>query len=180
MTVIHTALPATGFIRPDEAQLGKLFKIVSAAHPGFARTVELAAFSRAFVAVGYLWRLAEPSTKHSFAHRLDHVNETLTRFGEAAISGPALMCAVLAHGDIAWRQADPHAGQLLEVALDPYSGRRCSNTWRALLSGEANLLPPTPPPPLLQRQTEPSPVRIFKQRPDGEMRPVGPHESLWR
>ena len=75
-----------------------------------------------------------------------------------------------------WPQATfPGRAPIPPVGLDPFVGRPTTNSWRAILAGEANLLAPTPPPESLLRQTEPSPVRVFK---DGRL--AGPGETLWR
>ena len=84
------------------------------------------------------------------------------------------LAVILAAGDIAWWRADARLGQLLEVGLAQHAGLPCRNGWRDILSGKANLLAPLPPPELLRRENEPSPVRIYK---DGRL--IGSNESLW-
>jgi hypothetical protein len=176
------SLPATGFECPSEVEMGRLMRVVDAGAPwlGLA-AVGLDEFGRAFRAVGYMYRRAEPDTSHAFSYFIDAANDTLQqRQGGADVSAIALLAAIVAHADVPWRRADRGCGQLLEVALDVHHGLPCVNNWRGLLTGERNLLPGLPPRgdraaiAAAQRQ-----VSFFKQTPDGEFRPVGASESLW-
>jgi hypothetical protein len=74
---------------------------------------------------------------------VSQAHDVLQRLGLCAVEGPAVLAAILAHGDIPWRAHNQRAGQPLEVGIDPYSGTRCSNRWRAVLAGEP-LLPALP------------------------------------
>jgi hypothetical protein len=177
------ALPSTGFQRPSEDEMGRLMRLVDAGAPwlGLAASTGLDEFGRAFRAVGYMYRRAEPDTKHSFSHFLDSANDMLQqRKGGADVSATALLGAIIGHADIPYRRADRGCGQLLEIGLDRYHGLPCQNHWRGLLAGERNLLPSLPPRggraaiAAAQRQ-----VTFFKQSPSGEYRPVGANESLW-
>jgi hypothetical protein len=66
----------------------------------------------------------------------------------------------------------------LELGLDQYHGRQCENSWRGLLSGQRNLLPPTAP-RSDRALAERSSVSFYKQGADGTMRALRPDESLW-
>jgi hypothetical protein len=177
------SLPNTGFQCPSEDEMARLLRLTDAGAPwlGLAASTGLDEFGRAFRAVGYMYRRAEPDTKHSFSHFLDAANLMLQqRQGGADVSATALLAAIVAHADVPLRRADRGCGQLLEVALDVHHGLPCVNNWRGLLTGERNLLPSLPPRgdraaiSAAQRQ-----VSFFKQTPDGEFRPVGASESLW-
>jgi hypothetical protein len=147
MTVTCTQLPpATNFERPDPEQLKALRRVVLSAHPWLNESDDRA-FASAFVACGYLFRTPAPVTNRLFSHHVDEANDLLRALVKPSTDGVAFLCACLAHGDVPWRQASSQHGQLLEVGLDPYAGRPCStpNRWRAILSGEADLLAPVGP-----------------------------------
>lgn len=131
---ITYALPATGYELPSADEMRELLRIVRAAHPELPDDVGKG-FARAFCAIGHQFRLAEPSTKQYFNAYVDHCNDFLEQYNLAEVDGHAVFAAIIGHNDIPWRAADWAKGQVLEVALDRYSGLRCSNAWRDVLKG---------------------------------------------
>jgi hypothetical protein len=182
---ITTALPATGFVCPTDAELRTLLKMVLGAHAGLREHAEAtegfeAEFGRAFVAVGYAWRTVEPVTTRYFSALVDDANQLLREHWRAsAVSGAAFLAAVIAHGDIPWRPAERSVGQLLEVGLNPDSGLRCGNVWRQIVAGRA-LRSPLAPRKFLVDQAAPSGVQYFQQGWDGRFRETSPEADLWR
>ena len=175
-------LPNTGFCNCAEDDARKLMHIVDAGAPWLAlvATTSLSEFRRAFLATGLMFRTAEPVSKYAAGHFLDAANAMLLeRLGSCSVDGVAFFGAILAHGDIRWRKADASLGQLLELGLDQYHGRQCENSWRGLLTGERNLLPPTAPRSDRAQLAERSSVSFYKQGQDGSMRALRPDESLW-
>jgi hypothetical protein len=147
MTRIIVSMPQTGFIRPSEDEVAALAHIVDAAHPWLSliATTDPAEFARAFTAVGLMFRKPEPVTTKYLTYHLSAANELLSEhFDAQPVSTNAFIGAVLAHADIPWRRGDHLAGQTWELGLDLYSGAPCSNRWRGLLDGTANLLVATP------------------------------------
>jgi hypothetical protein len=139
---VTVSVAQTGFQRPTAEQLLALSEIVWREHAWLDQCSE-AAFERAFLGVGYMYRLDEPSRKLAFYSHVDNCNDVLQRLGLRAVEGAAVLAAILAHGDIPWRAHNPRRGQMLEVALAPFTGRKCNNRWRAVLTGEP-LLPSLP------------------------------------
>jgi hypothetical protein len=187
MTTISTSLPSTGFEQPSDKQLLALLKIVLGAREGLrdhaAQTPDFEMeFARAFVAVGYAFRLREPSTARYFHAFVEDANTLLRTYWTAkAVSGTALITAIIAHGDVPWRPANRAVGQLLEVGLDPYSGIRCSNAWREILKGRP-LRDPLPPRKVFVEAVTPTPVTVFKQNRPGQpwVDATGSNDPLWR
>jgi len=123
-----------------DKELAALLKIVEASRP--ESKTGLAEFKRAFVAVGFQFRQASPNASKYFHTHIAALNEFLAgSLGWEPVSGYAAFAAIVAHNDVSWRAADARIGQMLEVALDPHSGRPCANAWRGLLAGEP-LRPP--------------------------------------
>jgi hypothetical protein len=185
MVTITYSSPNTGYSAPDTQEAGRLLKIVDAACPwiNLRENVEIDEFRRALASVGLMFRTAEPVSKFAFGHFVDAANELVATHGRGGeVGGVALMGAVLGHGDVCWRQADASLGQLLELGLDRHSGRQCSNAWRGLLTGERNIMPPTPPRgELVDRAAKGQPAATFWKRDDGgALRSVAPDERLWR
>jgi hypothetical protein len=175
-------LPNTGFCNCTEDEAGKLLHIVDAGAPWLAlkATTGLSEFQRAFTAVGLMFRTAEPVSKYAAGHFLDAANAMLLeRLGACSVGGVAFLGAILAHGDIRYRLANPKIGQLLEIGLDQYHGRQCENSWRGILTGARNLLPSTAPRSERAQLAERSSVSFYKQSADGTMRALRPDESLW-
>jgi hypothetical protein len=175
-------LPNTGFCNCTEDDARKLMRIVDAGCPWLAlnATTGLSEFGRAFTAVGLMFRTAEPVSKYAAGHFLDAANAMLLeRLGSCSVGGVAFVGAVFAHGDIRYRLANPKLGQMLEIGLDQYHGRQCENSWRGLLTGERNLLPPTAPRADRAQLAEKSTVSFHKQQPDGSYRRIADNEPLW-
>jgi hypothetical protein len=170
--------PATNFAAPAPAELAKLLKIVSAAHPQLCAKVELPEFGRAFLAIGFIWRLAAPSTKHYFSHFVDVANERLAQRGVEGVEGAAVLASIIGHADVPWQAADARIGALLQVGLDEHRGRPCSNRWRAVLDGTANLSAPVAPTERLRQAEAPSPS-FYRRLPDGSLKPIGADQTLW-
>jgi hypothetical protein len=183
MVSVSYSLPGTGFFPPDAKQANALARIVDAAFPdvGLIRSTDLPEFSRALSAVGYMYRTAEPVSKYSFIHFVDAANDLLTEhLHGSSVSGTAVFGAVLAHADICWRKADRSLGQMLEVGLDLYQGRMCENAWRGLLTGERNLMTPTPPRDAYVAQAGKGQKTTFwRQDENGKMRSLRPDEPMW-
>ena len=177
---ITTLPPSTGYSdRPDAGQLKSLKAIVWSAHPWLDPVGE-AEFARAFLAVGFLFRLSEPTSKIYFSSHVDHANNFLTSNDMREIDGASFLGACLAHGDIAWRRHDPAEGQMLEVALDRYSGLKCRPVWRQLLTGEANLLSPLPARGQRQIVGEIVPRPTVWEERDGKMVQIVNTTERWR
>ncbi len=210
MTTITTALPSTGFEQPSGREVLALLKIVLGAYPNlrgeaetrdfnteFGRTFFAAGydnlgasaardfemeFARAFIAVGFAYRTPQPSTSRYFHSFVEDANGLLRTYWSAkAVSGTALLAAIIAHGDVAWRPANRAVGQLLEVGLDPYSGIRCSNAWKGVLEGRP-LKAPLAPRRMFRDMAAPSPMRVFRQERPGEafVDVSGSRDPLWR
>ncbi len=176
---ISVALPATGFVRPSDAELASLLAIVATAHPREGAKIDAAEFSRAFIAAGYMFRTASPRSDMYFSHFVDAASRMLReRWGAETVTAPAVFLACRAHNDIPWRKADPRAGQLLEVGLDEFHGLPCSNSWRAVLKGD-NLFSPTAPDPTRPREPERGPVRYYRLNPGGALRLMADDEGIW-
>jgi hypothetical protein len=140
---VTVSVPSNGFVRPTVQELQTLADRVYDEHEWLDPCCG-DSFARAFVAIGCMYRLAEPSRKLAFSSHVENVGDVLGRMGMRGVPGNAVLAAIIGHGDIAWRAQDLRVGQLLEVALDPYVGRKCNNRWRAVLQGEP-LLPSLPP-----------------------------------
>jgi hypothetical protein len=172
--------PATGFKMPSATASKKLRKIVEAAHPPLIGPDD-EEFANAFWAVGLMFRTERPASDRYFVGYLADANDLLKRSGGlGSISATAFLSACLAHGDVCWQAAGRSLGVLLAVGLNAHVGRRCSNRWRAILDGTANLLSPVPPPASVRVAAMPSPVRFFQQGFDREMREVSSDFDMWR
>lgn len=138
-------LPRTGYEAPNAEELRRLFQIVTAARPELLPDATLREFGNAMWAVGHFRRTVAPWSGQYFSFWVNRANELIETVGMfPLVNGATLMTAVLGHGDICWRAREPLKGQLLEIGLSAYSGRPCSNAWRKILSGEANILAPVP------------------------------------
>jgi hypothetical protein len=166
---IVTQMPNTGLLMPTDKELRSLQEIVAASYPRL-KCHELE-FRRAFVAAGYMFRLAEPSRRKYFETHLGDVNEFLvTRLGLDPVEAPAFLAAVIAHSDVPWIDSNPSVGQVLSIGLDPYVGFRCRNAWQGVLKGQPLLAPLEPP--QRQRQQDESGPRVFEQDQFGRYMPT--------
>jgi hypothetical protein len=159
---ITIALPNTHFERPTAEELRKLRKIVTAAHP-WLNDCDEQSFSRAFTAIGFMFRTPQPVKSRYFHDILADANQLLDELLDLRlVDGIAFLAAALGHGDVKWQESNGRVGALLEIGLCPTHGIPCStpNAWRGLLDGTRNLLAPVAPSPL--RQPEPSPVRFLQ------------------
>jgi hypothetical protein len=181
-----------GVDMPSVDELDKLLAIVTAARPDLNLAREQgrfdiserdhrAEFRRAFYAIGRMGRLNEPDGDRYFHAVVDDVNRVLNARRLGDVGGDAVMCALLAWGDVPHRPADAAAfGQLTEVAIAKINqGTPAVAKWRKILSGEANLVAPLPPRGMrASSSTYPSrPVRIYQEDADGVMRespPIAP------
>jgi hypothetical protein len=130
---------------PTDAELDKLFTIVSTAYPGEYehRPKE---FKRAMFAIGKLGRLSESSNDRFFVSMLDDANEILRARRLESVNSDMFCAAILAWGDVPWRGADTSVGQPLEIGLARmHQGAPARPVWREILSGRANLRAPLPP-----------------------------------
>ena len=143
MVKIREMLPATGYASPSPSEFVELAGIVRRECLWIDPFGD-AEFARAFLAVGYSFRLADTDRSAMFYTHIDRCNDFLSSLDLPAVSGPAVLAAIVAHNDIPYRRHDGGKGQLLEVGLSRFGpGRTCSNAWRGLLRGEA-LKPPLP------------------------------------
>ena len=165
MVSVTVKPPATDLILPTRDELRSLWRIVIGAYPELqSEGAAEAEFRAAFIGVGFMFRTAEPVTSRYFASIVVDINEMLTeRWSLQPVDGRTVLAAALAHADICWRRADPAAGVLLEIGLNPYNGRPCVNAWRDLLAGKANLVQPTPPPARVTRAQSAPPARILSR-----------------
>jgi len=110
------------------------------------------------------------------------VNELLAlRFGADEVEGAALLCAILAHGDIAYRLSDERYGQLLTVGLSTTTGKPCRqpNAWHDVLD-TGKPMAPLPPRGLVTRVSDrPIPqVKVYQEDRAGVMQLVGDDQPL--
>ncbi len=146
MVTVVAYLPRTNFQPPSLEEARRLFEIVTAAHPdliGSGGALE-SEFPAAMLAIGMFYRIPQPWAGQYWSYWCERASDILTSVGERPVGGSTLLAAVIAHGDVCYRLPDRARGQLLEVGLNAYSGAKCSNAWRKILSGEASLLAPTP------------------------------------
>jgi hypothetical protein len=159
---ITRELPDTAFEPATSEQMSRLLKIVLAVHPELA--VDEEAFLDAFLAAGLMFRTLTQAKDRFFYDIVGAANAMLEElFDVRPVSSAAFLAACFAHGDICWQRPDASQGALLEIGLCPTHGIKLTrpNRWRALLSGEANLLAPTSP--RVGPFSEPSPVRILQK-----------------
>jgi hypothetical protein len=162
-------------------QLHELRRKALAAHPELssgAPTDEAAAeteFLSAFWVQGAFFRIPLSEQKRSFSAIFDDASIKLSGFGE--VSSQTFLAAALAASDVEIRLPDRGIGQLLEIGLNPFSGRQCDNRmWQAVAAGTATL--PGPMAPRLERAR----LRDEGQKPtfwrkDG--RQIDQNEPLW-
>jgi hypothetical protein len=168
MTTIAETLPDTGLQMPTAEEALGLFKIVRAACPWIGDFGEQD-FAHGILAARLMYRRAQPRSDVAFSWHLSNANQLLRgHFDILPITGPAFLGAIVAHNDIRHRRFDPSEGQLTELALDPYSGAKCANSWRGVLRGDALMSPVAP---RVVHQVAPSPVRFFQG---------GDEQRFWR
>ena len=189
MTRITVGLPNTHYEAADAAELDALLKIaIAAQHPAVAEhAAETPGFAmhfrRAFIAVGFQFRLAAPDARKYFHSHVSAVDEFLaSHFPDAEpVDSAAVFCAIVSHGDICWRAHNPKVGDLLEIGLNPSSGSPCTtpNRWRAVLDGAPLMAPVAPRAlgPTLAADAVPTP-RFWRKNSRGEMVELG-DGSLW-
>jgi hypothetical protein len=181
---IVASLPDTKFQPAGHEQIAALMRIIFGSFPG----IETAAaavpdfrrqFQLAFIAVGFQFRLSTPdAARYIYAH-VSTVNEFAAENyrDQPPVGALAVWVAALADGDIPWRAADPSVGQVLELGINPTTGKACRtpNQWKLLLSGEANLVRPTAP---ATQSTSPYPHPVPRFYRNGvEIDPMT--EELW-
>ena len=140
MTTV-TELPSSYFVMPSDDEVQRLRSYVVAEHP-WLRSAPADEAVRAFWACGTFKRVPAPNSKYYYAHFVELANLRLANAGFAPIGGQAFLVACLSHGDVAWQKPDPGVGALPELGLDEWSGRRSSDVWKDILTGERSLLPP--------------------------------------
>jgi hypothetical protein len=171
---LTTLQPSVGYEQPSMDELRALRRIVLNVHddwlggPGEGSELEqIRAFSRAFWAAGHFFRTRETRRDRHYHAWVEDANDMLDARGMYAIGGRDLMLAIIAHGDIVFQR--PGDGALAEVGLDRYRGLPCRNTWRQVLTGEANLLVPTPPRTVVAQNYPVPKPRLFQAGLDGRM-----------
>jgi hypothetical protein len=146
----------SGVVMPSADELDSLYKIVVAAHPDLNLERETTRFEyehnhrdefkRAFFAIGCMGRLNEPDGDRYFHAVADDVNRVLSARRLSDVGGNAILCAILAWGDVQHRPADAAFGQLTEVAIAKINqGTPARPVWRDILVGKANVVAPLPP-----------------------------------
>jgi len=178
MVSVRILPPATNFIRPNDAELGRLFEILAATRPGLAAKTDLLAFARGFIAAGNAFRVPEVS-KRAFVSLTEDANLWLQEHDASSVSGHAYLAGIVMHNDIVYRVGNEAIGEVTAAGLDPHHGSPTSNDWKAVLAG-APLRAPLPPRESLTRGKTAPPVTIFQEdRATGALRRVGFRESLW-
>ena len=115
-------------------------------------------FCAAFRYLGNKGRAAEPNKKYSHSWWVGACQRWLNDRGiRVAVSGPAFIAAVVAHGDIGYVIPDPSVGAVWEFAIESYGGQPASDNWRKVLRGQ--LLPAWRPSGLPARP--PAEVRYY-------------------
>jgi hypothetical protein len=181
MTTVTHKLPSTNFERPNLEELKRLFGIVTRRHPGLVAEVDLQEFGRAFYATGHCFRLKVPDQTRSFAWFTDYLSAWLVdNFGTEGISGSALFAAVVWHSDIPYRVGNPKAGEIAELAIDPYGvkGAPCTtpNTWRLVIEGAPLRLPVSPRGDRVRQVEAQNQVQYYEKATNGDLRRT---ENLW-
>ena len=135
---ITIALPNTHFERPTAEELRKLRKIVTAAHP-WLNDCDEQSFSRAFTAIGFMFRTPQPVKSRYFHDILADANQLLDELLDLRlVDGIAFLAAALGHGDVKWQESNGRVGALLEIGLCPTHGIPCSNSERMERSARRN------------------------------------------
>jgi hypothetical protein len=173
-----------GLRMPSNAEFTKLAKLVLDAHPDLAKAAAgvqnfVEEFRLSFWALNTMWKSEEPAKRY-FADIVADINATLAQRSRPSVSGVAVLCAVIATGEIKFRLADDSKGQLLEVWVSKYQGASYKNVWRDIVAGRAKLLPPTPVDRERLQQIERSPVRIYKEDARGNMQSLEDGGSFWK
>ncbi len=180
MVTIRTMAAETFFIRPDDAQLRRLFQILTAARPALAAKTSLSEFGRAVIAAGHAFRIPDVS-KRAFVSLVDDANSWLHERDLAPVNGHAFLAGIIMHNDIVYRLGDEAIGEITGAGLDPHHGAPCSNGWKGVLDGNTPLRQPLPPREILMRKAEASSVRIYEENPrTKEMQLLVLHYPRWR
>ena len=178
----------SGADMPTDDELERLYAIVVAKHPWLnlereAKRTEhgdrdfMGEFRNALYAIARM-RRSEPGGDRYWASMVDDANGVLRSHRLGEVEGDALLCAAIAHGDVAWRRADASLGQLLEVGLAPlHQGKPAASRWRQILNGEP-LLPPMSPRGMRNPESSYPAPRVRITYPDSG-REVDPAAPLW-
>jgi hypothetical protein len=153
-----TYLPEpTRFVRPTAGELREIYDTVLTKHPSLGpyrsitnpigsvtETEHYQGFCSAFERLGHIGRAAQPDTKHYVSHWAAEAADWLKRHrpGHHGNIGSGFLCAVLAHGDIAYVVGDGARGVVWSVGLTQYGGTTASDKWRDVLDGK--LMAPMP------------------------------------
>jgi hypothetical protein len=172
---ITTIPPQTGLEMPTDDELGRWLAIVQSAHP-WLTGFDLAEFRRAFWAQGKFFRTAALDKSRYFYAWVADANEMLGRSDARGIEGASFLSAILASGDVVWQRADQRVGAQLELGLNQYSGRSCSNAWRSILRGEPLPEPVTPERRRAASEVIPRPTHVREE--NGNMVAFDP-APLW-
>jgi len=162
MVRIVTLAADTGYLRPYDATMRELLRIVKENPWIDLSPVSVGPFSRAMLFVGRCFRLEEPTTKYYLSSWVDLANNFLDKYNMETIAGDALIAAVIAASDVPYRLPDRY-GQVAELGLDQYRGRKNNNAWREL--NVTPLRPPLPPRNAIRRvEGRPLPKVTISQR----------------
>jgi hypothetical protein len=141
--------PVSSFIMPNDAEMRQLLKFAIVRLTQMGRAPDFSGargeekqdefyrqFCAAFEALGGITRAPELDGKHSFGHWVDTAKEILRRADGRSVPelGPALLAAVIAHGDILFN--DPREFPYVqEFGLRDYNmGKPATDGWKKVLA----------------------------------------------
>jgi hypothetical protein len=140
---------------PTDREIDTLLKILIAQYPKMVTAGD--EFREAF-GTALVWLCNDPGrtqalSRHYFDYWIGRCQEWSDKNRRAGLPLPtayldarAVFAAIVAAADVPFLPPGPGHG--LNVGLtDRFAGSRASQRWRLVLSGEARLLPPLPPPP---------------------------------
>ena len=121
------------------------------------RTAFFENFKACFLAIGSMKVMEEPDRRHFIGFHCDNAHAWLKSFAiHTEITVEAFICAVLAHGSIAYTDGTI-SGQVWECGLSPYVGSSVTDGWKHVFStGQLR----APSGPALRLATR-SPSRVF-------------------
>jgi hypothetical protein len=145
------------FVMPSDSDLRRLYDLTRARFPKQAAAGEpqhwnddqlFPRFVSAFRFVGDLRRTEQTDKQHAISWWLDQGKNWLTarQISPSTLRGPDFLLACIAHNDVAFIPANEQ-GQMWEVGVDMYNGKRPSGAWREALAGRIRASTPPRPVP---------------------------------
>jgi hypothetical protein len=135
---IYTTPQSTGAIQPTESEAERLLEIITRRFPWVdEHPFDVATFRLAFLAQSRFYRAPATDRSRYFHAWVERASDLLDR----PVYGPAFLAAVIASGEVIYQLKD-NAGHLIELGLNEFKGRSCSNRWKLILAGQASLLEP--------------------------------------